>query len=338
MKKNRFVLILIPWITLWLQSCSCRHEPKIPLDRIDVEVKIQRFDHDLFSINTDSIETEVPRLHASYGAFFELFCNRVIGIGLPEDSGFADYLYSFINDNMVSETYRSVQNTYPDTKELDKILTDAFKRFRYYFPDRFIPPIYGFVSGFNVSVVLADSMLGVGFDRYLGRQCEYYPQLGIHKYLTYNMHSKKIPSDLIRAWGLGEFQFSDSVDNLLNNMIYEGKLVYFTKRLLPDEPDSLILGFTPNQMKWCRNNESQMWTHLVEHKLLFNTEQFTINQFIGDAPFTQGFTQESPGKAAVWLGYRIVSKYMEKNKRCTLYDLMKEDNYQQILTLSLYNP
>ena len=152
------------------------------------------------------------------------------------------------------------------------------------------------------------------------------------------MHPDKIPSDLLRSWAIGEFHFNDSIDNLLNNMIYEGMLMYFTKRLIPNQPDSLIFGFSPQQMRWCKQNESEMWAYLIEHKMLFNADSFTIKKFVNDAPFTHNFTRESPGRAAVWLGYRIVERFMERNKDYTLSMLMAETDYQKILNRSKYNP
>jgi hypothetical protein len=338
MTKSRLIFRAVVVALIWLSACTCSHEPKIPLKGIDLEVKVHRFDNDLFRISIDSLDNQIGQLNAKYGSFFEIFCEGVIGIGKPVEPGFSDYLSSFITDNMISETYKEVKRVFPDTKELDKTLTNAFKRYRYYFPHKQIPAVYGFVSGFNNSVILADSTLGIGFDRYLGRDCHFYPRLGIHQYLTYNMHPQKIPSDIIRSWAMGEFPFNDSIDNLLNNMVYEGALMYFTTRLLPEQPDSLIFGFTPQQMKWCHRNEAQMWTYLIEHKLLFSTETFKINQYIGDAPFTHGFTNESPGKAAVWLGFRIVSKFMERNSDYSLSDLMIESDYQKILNRAKYNP
>ncbi len=338
MRKAKILIIILATLVICFNSCTCRHEPKIPLASIDIEIKVKRFDQDLFGIKSDSIEVEVNKLKLKYSPFFEFFCEGIIGIGSPNEPDYSDYLLSFINDNMVSQTYQAVESVFADTKKIDQILTNAFKRYHYYFPDKQIPAVYGFVSGFNNSVILADSILGIGFDRYLGRNCEYYPRLGIHRYISYNMHPEKIPSDLLRAWAIGEFIFNDSIDNLLNNMIYEGKLMYFTKRMIPEQPDSLIFGFTSDQIKWCKRNESQMWAHLIEHKLLFNTESFIINQFIGDAPFTQGFTRESPGRAAVWLGYRIVTKFMERNKDYQMSDLMNERDYQKILSLAKYNP
>lgn len=339
MRTKNFLLPIIAFVAaLIFSTCTCKREPKIPLDEIDVKISVQRFDRGLFSIDPENIDFEIEELQQEYDDFFTLFCEGVIGIGRMGDEGFSDYLTSFVTDKMVDEAYNEVQKIFPDTETLDKTLTNAFKRYRYYFPEKHIPRVYGFVSGYNNSVVLADSLLGIGFDRYLGRDYKYYPQLGIYNYISYNMHPQKISSDLVRSWAIGEFHYNDSIDNLLNNMVYQGMLMYFTKKLLPDQPDSLIFGFSPQQMTWCKKNESEMWTYLIEHKLLFVTESFTIGKFVKEAPFTHNFPRESPGRAAVWLGYRIVERFMERNKEYTLAMLMEEKDYQKILNRARYNP
>ncbi len=338
MKRRFFALAFLALLIWGFNSCSCRRGDKIPYESMDFEVKVIRFDRDLFALNQENIEVEVLKLREKHIDFFDIFCEGIIGIGPHVEPGFNDYLLSFLTDNMVVETYRKVQAVFPDNEELNRSLTKAFKRFHWFFPDRTIPQVYGFVSGFNNSVVLADNILGVGFDRYLGADSEYYPRLGIHNYLTFNMRPEMIVPDLMRVWAVGEFPYNDSIDNLLSNMIYEGQLLYFSKMMLPEKPDSLIFGFSEEQLRWCKRNEAQMWSHLVEHKLLFTTENFVINQYIGEAPFTQGFTRESPGRAARWLGFRIVSKFMERNKDFSLAMLMEENDYQKILNHSRYNP
>jgi uncharacterized protein YjaZ len=108
--------------------------------------------------------------------------------------------------------------------------------------------------------------------------------------------------------------------------------------MLPDENDTLIWGYTPEKLEFCVNNENQMWTYLVENKLLFNNDKFKMVQFIDDGPFTHDFTNKSPDRAAVWIGYRIVEKYMSVHKKITLKDLMEETDYQKIFNESRYNP
>jgi hypothetical protein len=108
--------------------------------------------------------------------------------------------------------------------------------------------------------------------------------------------------------------------------------------MLPELRDELLLGFTTDQMNFCSNNEAQMWTYLIEQDLLFSTDQFTIRKITGEAPFTSFFTNESPGRAGIWLGFRIVESYMMKNPGVSLKDLMNDTNIQGILEKAKYNP
>jgi len=318
-------------------SCRNKHD-NIDLKKIDIKVEVKRFDRDLFSINPDNIRLAIPKLSKEYGRFFQLFGEGIIRIGKIEEPGYPDYLKSFLTDKMVNETYKKVQEVFPNLDNLNAEFTDAFKRYHYYFPNRNIPSIYAFVSGFNQSTVLADSILGIGLDRYLGSDCGDYLSLGIPKYSIKDMKPSKITSDCMRAWAIGEFPFNDSIDNMVNNIIYEGKLMYFTKKMLPEQPDSLIFGFSSPKMKWCEKNEKQIWTYLIENKMLFISDSFVINKYINDAPFTSGFSQESPGRAVVWIGYRIVSSYMKNSKDITFQQLMMQRDYQKIFNQSKYRP
>jgi hypothetical protein len=81
-----------------------------------------------------------------------------------------------------------------------------------------------------------------------------------------------------------------------------------------------------------------MWQYLVENDLVFKTDQFIIRKLVGDAPFTSYFTNESPGRAAVWLGFRIIESYMARNRGTSLESLMSNINVQDILEKARYNP
>jgi len=108
--------------------------------------------------------------------------------------------------------------------------------------------------------------------------------------------------------------------------------------MMPDLPEEIIFGFTADQMQFCRNNEAQMWHYLVTNDLLFKTDHLTIRKLTGEAPFTSYFTNESPGKAAVWTGFRIIESYMQKNKGIALEGLLNNSNVQLILDEARYNP
>jgi hypothetical protein len=204
-----------------------------------------------------------------------------------------------------------------------------------------VPGVYTCITGFNNSIILGDSVLGIGLDRYLGADCDYYRRLEIYRYMADRMTPENIVPDCMYGWATSEWDFSTlryPVDNVLSEMIHEGKLKYFEKCMLPEVADELIFGFTADQQKFCRNNEGQMWQYLIEKDLLFNTDKFTILKLTGEAPFTSYFTNESPGRAAVWIGFRIVESYMMKNHDISLNELMMNADIQSILEKAKYDP
>jgi len=155
------------------------------------------------------------------------------------------------------------------------------------------------------------------------------------------MTPANIVPDCMYGWAASEWDFASmnyKQENLLAEMLHEGKLKYFERCMLPDISDEIIFGFTPDQMKFCRNNEGQMWQYLIEKDLLFKTDRLIIRKLTGEAPFTSYFTNESPGRAAVWVGFRIVESYMRKNPGVKLDVLMKDIDVQKILEEAKYSP
>ena len=333
------MLVLPVILVLTVLSQGCRQEPyQTDIDKIEMDLQISRFEVDLFSLDFDSISAAIPELKDRYGDFFDIFNYRIINIGGSDMVTYPDYLQRFLTDYLNNEVHQVTMKVFPDLKYLESQLNDAFRRYHFHFPDMPVPQVYSFISRFNQSIITSDGLLAVGLDNYLGRETEFYKRLAKHQYQINNMYPAKIPSDCLLGWGNTEFEFNDSVDNVLSNMIYHGRNAYFTKWMLPEQPDSLIMGYTAEQMRFCRNNESRIWEYMVEENVLFESDRMTVQKFTGSGPFTSDFTRESPARAAVWLGWRIVEGYMRHNTSVSLKDLMNENDYQKILTLSKYNP
>jgi len=341
LKKLPKCRILFFLLSAALLTCltGCREEHyQTDMGEPGSDIEIRRFEQDLFSLQVDSLDTAIQGMYEKYGEFFDLFNYRIINIGGARLPTYPDYLKTFLTDYLNFQVYNSTIEAFPDLSWLEIELGEAFQRYRLHFPDDAVPEVYTFVSRFNHSIVTAEKIIGIGLDNYLGADTEYYEMLGKHNYQSMNMHPRKIPSDCLLGWGMTEFEYKDSIDNVLSNIIYQGKMAYFTKWMLPHNPDSLIMGFTADQMRFCRLNEKTMWEYLVEHKILFESDMLTVQKFTGNGPFTGDFTRESPARAAVWVGWRIIEAYARRNPRLSLDDIMHEDDYQKILTLSRYNP
>jgi hypothetical protein len=225
-----------------------------------------------------------------------------------------------------------------DTIQLRNDLEKAFKHYKYYFPQKKIPVIYTCISGFNQSVVTSENLIGISLDKYLGADSPFYEKLGLAEYKRRNMHPAKIVPDVMYGWAVTEWPKPEGASNLLSQMIVEGKTMYLVDAMLPEKHDSLKIGFTRKQLEFCKKNEASMWTYLAEHKQLYSTDRMTIKRYIDDGPFTSSFTNESPARTGVWIGWQIVRSYMKQHPETKLADLMNNPDFQGILNQSGYQP
>ncbi len=339
MKIRRLTVIFLMMIILISISCKKNHY-KVNTSGINVKIEIKRLEKDLFTLNPDQVIPMIPALKKKYDGFLRLF-SLVINTGDIDEPSFGDLLLRFCSDKQNNDVFALTMKKFPDMRTVETGLDEAFRHYLYYFPNKTVPGVFTCITGFNNSIIAGDSLLGIGLDRYLGADCEYYPRLNIYKYIAARMTPEYIVPDCMYGWGSSEWDFSALKypdDNVLAEIIHDGKLKYFEKCMLPETSDDIIFGFTPDQMKFCRNNESQMWQYLVEKNLLFNTEQFTIRKLTGEAPFTAYFTKESPGRAAVWIGFRIVESYMMKHPEIKMEEMMRNTDVQGILEKAKYSP
>jgi len=239
------------------------------------------------------------------------------------------------------ELWDDVKRVWPDNNKLQSELESAFRHYLYYFPEKAVPRVFTCISVFNNSIIIDSALLMVSLDRYLGADSKYYPSLGIYSYQARKMTPDYAAPDCMYAWASTEWDYRDAgygTRNLLNAMLHEAKLVYFTRRVMPELADTILFGFTENQLRFCRHAEKDMWEYLVSHDMLFSSDSFVIRKFTGEAPFTSYFTEDSPGSAVVWTGFRIVERYMNNNPDVTLAELMSMSDCQVILDGAKYNP
>lgn len=338
-RTKAFTAFLI-FISLLLFTSCRKNNYRVNTSGIKADITIKRLEQDLFSLDPEKIIPAIPSLETKYNGFLQPF-GYVINAGETKSQEFGNSLVSFCTDKLNNEVYALTMKVFPDVSGLESELEEAFRHYLYYFPDRKIPGVFTCITGFNNSIITGDSVLAISLERYLGADCEYYQRLGIYNYISARMTPEYVVPDCMYGWAASEWDFQSTGykdDNVLSEIIHQGKLRYFEKCMLPDRSDEVLFGFTPDQMKFCRNNENQMWQYLVEHDLLFSKDQFTITKLTGEAPFTGYFTNESPGRAAVWIGFRIIESYMSKNPGTRFEDLMKENDVQSILEKAKYNP
>jgi hypothetical protein len=326
------------FLSLALIIFSCTRNPlKVNVSDVSVDLKIRHLDVDLLQTKPDQMEASISQFKTTYGEFFDIFTYRMIGIGGSEQPDFSKMLNLFVADTLIQHLKISVSEKI-DTLELRKELETAFQHYLHYFPQKDLPAIVTCISGFNQSVVTSEKLIGISLDKYLGSDSQFYERLGLPVYKRKNMYPAKIVPDAMYAWGVTEWPKADNTNSLLSLMIQEGKMMYFVDAMLPELHDSLKIGFTKKQLDFCKNDEAAMWTYLAEHKLLFTTDRMSIKRFMDDGPYTASFTEKSPARTGVWIGWQIVRSYMAKHPELTLADLMNNPDFQGILNQSGYQP
>lgn len=332
-KIKHFFLLVV----LGILAFSCQNNPlKVDVSGVKINLNFKSYDDKLFAGSSD-LEQVIPNLQKEYGHFFTLFNYQMIGVGGPDNEHFYQQLRSFLSDTLVVNLKKMVDQRI-DKEQLKGEFTDAFKHYRYYFPQKVIPTIYTCVSGLNQSVIVADSLIGISLDKYLGADCSYYPRLGLPEYKIRNMYPQKIVPDAMQFWGQTEYPISPSASKVIDHMIYQGILLYFVDAMMPDVNDTVKIGYTQKQLDFCKAGEQGMWAFLAEHNLLFSTKRMDIKRYVDDGPYTSSFTPKSPGRVGAWLGWQIVKAYMEKNPDVSLKQLMKTKDYLSILNNSGYQP
>jgi gliding motility-associated lipoprotein GldB len=328
-----------------LLLASCYRHKKVDVSNINVNVTIERFDKEFDLMRSKPMAQQAYNLQQKYGAFYPDFLKLILqadNVNTNDTTYFAN-VRQVLNAQPYKDLKHDVDEVYPNMEKQDEALTDAFRHIKYYFPQQKLPKIYAYFSGFEAQTTIGDGYIGIGLDLFLGANSRFYPSLteAYPHYLSRNFTPDDIAPRVVETMARENmFPESDSTKSLLAQMVYNGKIMYFMDKVLPDVPDSIKIGYTAKQVEWCKANEGNTWAYFLSENLLYETDEEKINKFIAVAPFTPGIGQnnEAAPRLGIWTGWQIVKKYMDKNPNITLPQLMADNDEQKILNGSSYHP
>ena len=337
MKKKNILILTVCCLIFLFGSCSKRNRFEIDTTKNRVEVKIHRFDKALLSLDTTNMKPGLDSLYSIYHDFLPVYTATILDTTATDTAAVGHLFHQFLTDTTFKSVNKKALQTFNDVSDIEKQVSDAYTYIHYYFPTVKLPEIYFFVSGFNRAVMMNNTFIGVGTDFYLGSNFPAYKNFS-YQYMIYNMRRECVATDLVSATLFRMFVMNSSEYRLLDNMLFRGKIMYLLSVFMPGEKPENIMGYTPEQWKWSKTNEKQIWGYVIDQKHLFSTDVQLIRKYMNDAPFTAPISQDSPGRLGTWLGWQIVESYMKNNPKITLEELMKENNYQKMLEDSGYRP
>ncbi len=320
-----------------LSRCAPDNRLQVDVSEKKKTLVWQRMDSLLFT-NSSPSTAQIKSIRANSFGFFDIYIHRILHLPPGNDSLLLFGIRDFVNNTDIIEIHRDVTSKFNTVADQKALLEDGFAHYRHYFPNRKVPVITSFISGFNLTIASTDSVLGVGLDMYLGKDYKFYSQLGFPKYKTARMEPAYIPYDALKGWGQTEFEPKEELRDFLSNIIFNGKVLYFLDAMYPNGPDSLKIGYTQAQLDFCKKSEAQIWSSFISQKILFSSVYRDYAKYLNDGPTTNGFPRATPGMLGTWVGWQIVRKYMDENPSVTLPQLMQEMDANKILTKSKYKP
>jgi gliding motility-associated lipoprotein GldB len=279
---------------------SCKEEKKVPEDiaSIAVNLEVRRFDKEFASTTPENLSG----IKDKYPYFFP--------------AQYPDSIWvAKLQDTLQMELRQAVDSTFSDFKEENEALLLLFKHIKYYFPRYQVPVVITVTTDVDYEnrIILADSLLLIGLDNYLGKEHRFYR--GIERYIAKGLDKQYLESDIVSAFAKKVVPLPRN-RAFLDQMIYYGKELYLKDILLPFQTDAQKIGYTEEELAWAGANEEQIWRYFIERELLYSTDAKLGPRFLDPAPFSKfrlELDNESPGRLGRYMGWQIVRAFMEKN-------------------------
>ncbi len=316
MQKHIFALL-----SLIILFFGCKEEDKTEKEiaKLEVNVSISRFDKEFSEANPN----DLPKLRAKYPYLFP-----------APDSVWVKKMQDTIQQELMQE----VSSEFSDFSKETLQLKDFYKHVKYYFPKYKVPHIITVTNDvdYNNRIILADSLLFIGLDNYLGQDHRFYSS--IQRYISQGMDREYIVSNIASAFA-NKAVPKPRDRTFLAQIIYYGKELYLKNKLLPNATDAIKIGYTEEQLNWAIANEEPIWRNFVEQEYLYSTNNNLRKRFLDPAPFSKfglELDKESPGRIGRYIGWQIVKSFMEKND-LSLVQLMPV-SAEEIFKKSNYKP
>ncbi|RAJ14645.1 gliding motility lipoprotein GldB [Olleya aquimaris] len=317
----RLVIFIVSLFFLML-SCQDDNTIQKEIAKININVDVERFDIAF----AEAKPNDLPQLKSAFPFMF------------PEQYDDAFWIRK-MNDTLQLQLNEETLKKFPDLKDETQEIKQLFQHLKYYFPTFKTPRVITTTSDvdYRNKVIVTDTIAIIELDTYLGNDHFFYE--GLQAYIVANMKPEQIVVDLADAYAK-KMVLNTKRKNLLDEMIYFGKLLYIKDKVIPFKTDAQKIGYTPEQLDWAYANQEQIWKYFIDKELLYSTDSKLPNRFINAAPFSKFYLaeidNESPGRIGQFIGWQIVRAYM-KNNDVSITELLNTPT-QTLFNKSKYKP
>lgn len=248
------------------------------------------------------------------------------------------------NDSLAIALNKSVTKEFAPLSLQDS-LQAIFSYVSYYYPSFKSPKIFTFTGELpymNPIVYFGQTNdMVMGLDWFLGSDYPAYEELGIPQYLRATMSSAYLKPVIAGSIATQLVPFDIRKRKFVEKMIYAGKILIAQQAFLPNVSAERIMGYTPEELQWCKDNEADIYVYFAENELFFSDKKTLSERFIDPAPFSKFYGEndtESPGRVGAWMGWQICQHYLDENPKVDLTSFLADSDYLKIFKDSNYKP
>ena len=315
----------LSFLTIFLLN-SCQNSEDIDVSNIEVNVNILRYDESMMKLqNKEEIKAFLQKNSSFVNQFYQTS---------PEDTVLINRIDLICHNADTKAFYEDTKKSFEDLSDLKKELETAFKHIKYYYPDFKEPQIITTFMALDLELMVSDNLIVIPLETFLGPKAKYRPQYPV--YLLQRFDKPYIVPSILTLLSKKYNRIDQKDRSLMGDMVYYGKSYEFTRAMLPDVADSLVIAFTNADMTKTWNSQDLVWAYFIEKKLLFETNDRVKEKYLGDRPKVFEIGDDCPGRIGQWVGWRIVSHYRTENPSISLIDLMKNADARDIFEKSKY--
>jgi hypothetical protein len=321
---------------------ACNNKSGNPdVSHIKVDVALERFEQSFFSIDSNNIAPGLLKTREAFPNFYPDFMQNILGVsGSDNDSMTLNVTRQFLSSyhSFAAELAKKFRNL----GNVEKDIRKGFQFVKYYFPDYRLPKQITYIGPLDApGVALTRHYLAIGLQQFAGKDFPGYSSAEVQQmfpaYISRRFDPAYIPANSLKAIVDDLFPDQTTGKPLIEQIIQKGKQWWLLDKFMPGTHDSLKTGYTKKQLEWCKNNEGLVWNYFMTSENLEAIEPSVIQNYIGEAPTTQGMPQDAPGNIGQWVGRQIVEKFAEKNASMSPAEIMNTPA-RKILEGSRYKP
>lgn len=328
---------ILTLLAICLMMASCQEKTPAYKAKLDIktepyDLEFDRYEEALFNLDTANFQQELMKIQDRYRVFLD---------GDLNDLEAVSYLKDFAIDPFSINLYNKVKTSFPDLRQVESLVEDVLAHFHYYYPDIQLPTkAFTCVTGVTADVpavqIFGDDIV-ISLDWYLDDE-ETYDQIGMPKYMAQRRNLSTLAKDVAKELYVNYLEEWRKQGQVIDEMVYCGKMDFFVEAMCPALPDSVLLGYSTRQWQWAADNEGAVWADIVGSRRLYDSSLDSYMMFFGDGPFTQAYSNDAPSRLGEFFGLNIVRSYASMHNDFDLPQFMNRTDLQEIFQDSGYKP